>query len=52
MVFVSALSGAHGTPPSSDAADPHLQRMVELIRTGTLASLLPFDRQGQAVQLA
>ena len=51
MVFVAALSGAHGTAPNSQAADPHLQRMVAMIRAGTLASLLPFDRQGVAVQL-
>jgi len=51
MVFVAALSGAKGTPPTSQAADPHLQRMVEMIRAGMLASLLPFDRQGLAVQL-
>ncbi|MES2947492.1 MAG: ribonucleotide reductase subunit alpha [Pseudomonadota bacterium] len=51
MVFVAAMSGAHGAPPSSEAADPQLQRMVEMIRAGALASLLSFDRQGLAVQL-
>ncbi len=51
MVFVAAMSGAHGQAPSGEAADPQLQRMVEMIRTGSLASLLPFDRQGLAVQL-
>ena len=51
MVFVAALSGNNGQAPTSDAADPHLQRMVEMIREGRLASLLAFDRQGQAVQL-
>jgi len=51
MVFVAALSGSQGQAPTSQAADPHLQRMVEMIRAGMLASLLPFDRQGLAVQL-
>ena len=51
MVFVAAMSGSRGMAPTSEAAGPHLQRMVEMIRAGTLASLLPFNRQGMAVQL-
>jgi hypothetical protein len=51
MVFVAALAGSNGVAPTSNAADPHLQRMVEMIRAGMLASLLAFDRQGLAVQL-
>jgi len=47
LVFAAALSGR------ADAArvDAALQRMVETVRSGQLGGFIPFDRQGQAVQL-
>jgi hypothetical protein len=52
MVFVSAMSDVIGLPPGSDAAEKPLQRMVESIQAGALANMIPFDRQGQAVNLS
>lgn len=51
LVFAGALSGAAGQPPGSGQVDAALQRLVEAVKTGALAGLIPFDRQGQAVQL-
>ncbi|MDZ7938323.1 MAG: ribonucleotide reductase subunit alpha [Rhodoferax sp.] len=51
MVFVAALSGDGGTAPSSDDARAPLQRMEENIRRGDIGTYIPFDREGQAVQL-
>lgn len=52
IVFAAALSGSATQAPSSEAAQPHLQRMVEAIKSGQIASLIPFDRDGRAVHLA
>ncbi len=51
IVFAAAMSGSGGRPPSPDAVEKALQRLVESIKAGSLGSLIPFDRQGQAVQL-
>jgi hypothetical protein len=51
IVFVAAMSGQGGTPPTSVDAQAPLQRMVESIKQGSLGALIPFDRQGQAVSL-
>lgn len=51
VVFVAALSGHGPQAPSSADAQDHLQRMVEAIKFGQIASFIPFDRQGDAVQL-
>jgi len=52
IVFATALSGRAGqTPTSADAAAP-LQRMVDLIKAGQLAGMLPFNRDGIPVNLA
>lgn len=51
IVFAAALSGSGGRPPSSDAAEKALQRMVESIKAGSLGNFIPFDRQGHAVTL-
>lgn len=51
MVFAAALSGKRqGAPTSADAEEP-LQRMVEAIKRGEFGAYIPFDPQGQAVQL-
>jgi hypothetical protein len=51
MVFVAAMSGAPGKPPTSADADQPLQSMVEAIRQGRIQNFIPFDPQGWAVQL-
>lgn len=51
LVFAGALGGRTGRPPDAAAVDAALQRMVESVKTGQLAGLIPFDRQGNAVQL-
>jgi hypothetical protein len=52
FVFVGALAGKAGAEPTSADAEKPLQRMVEGIKAGDLANLIPFDRQGCAVQLS
>ena len=52
LVFAGALSGTAGQPPSSSLVDAALQRLVESVKAGDLAGLIPFDRRGEAVQLA
>lgn len=51
MVFAAALSGQGAHPPSSEEAAPLLQRMVEAIQRGDIAAYIPFNPQGEAVQL-
>lgn len=51
LVFAGAMSGQGGQPPTPSLVDAALQRMVEDLRNGKLAGLIPFDRQGQAVQV-
>lgn len=51
MVFVAAMAGTAGKPPSSVDAEMPLQRMVEAIKRGDIGAFIPFDPQGQAVQL-
>jgi hypothetical protein len=51
LVFAAALSGSGGRPPSGSQIDVALQRMVEAVKAGNLSGLIPFDRQGEAVQL-
>jgi hypothetical protein len=52
LVFAAALAGSAGQPPSDRQVEAALQRMVEAVKAGQLAGLIPFDRQGEAVQLA
>lgn len=51
LVFAAAMSGTAQIPPSSADADKPLQTMVESIKRGEVAAYIPFDVQGQAVQL-
>lgn len=51
MVFAAALAGTPGRTPASAEAEQPLQDMVEAIRQGQLHSFIPFDPQGQALQL-
>ena len=51
MVFVAALSGnGHKVPTTEDAQAP-LLKMEENVRRGEIGTYIPFDREGQAVQL-
>ena len=51
LVFAAALSGTRNQVPSSEDAEAPLQRMVQAIKDGTLGALIPFNRQGEPVQL-
>ena len=51
MVFAAALSGTPGYPPTDPAIDTALQRMVEDLKQGRLAAYIPFDAEGQPVQM-
>lgn len=51
LVFAAALSGAGQHPLASSQIDSALQRMVESVKVGSLGGMIPFDRQGRAVQL-
>ena len=51
VVFAGALSGAGGQPPGDRQIDAALQRLEASVKAGDLAGLIPFDRQGEAVQL-
>jgi hypothetical protein len=49
IVFAAAMSGSGGKPPSSESAEKPMQQMVEQIKMGSLASFIPFNRQGETV---
>ena len=51
LVFAAALSGQDRQPPAAAHVDAALTRMVEAVKSGSLAGLIPFDRQGEAVRL-
>lgn len=51
VVFVAAMSGRGGTPPSSDEAQQPMTMMVESIRLGHVSNYLPLDKSGYAVSL-
>ena len=51
LVFAAALPGQGGQAPTESLVDAALQRVVEDVRNGKLAGLIPFDAQGHAVQL-
>ena len=52
IVFVAAMSGRNGVAPSSADATEPLQRMTASIKSGQLATFIPFDRQGQPVDFS
>ena len=51
VVFVAAMSGRGGVPPSSDEAQQPMTMMVESIRLGHVGNYLPLDVSGEAVSL-
>lgn len=52
MVFVAGLAGRDGRKPTAEEADRSLQRMIELVKSGSFGSFIPFDRQGRPVQIS
>jgi hypothetical protein len=50
LVFVGALAGQRGRPPTRRDVEAPLQRMVDAIKAGSHGSFIPFDRNGQPVQ--
>jgi hypothetical protein len=51
LVFAAALSGQAGQAPATTQVEAALNRMVEAVKSGRLNGMIPFDRQGEAVQL-
>jgi hypothetical protein len=52
LVFAAALSGNGERAPDERQVDAALQRLVDNVKAGKLSGLIPFDRQGEAVQLS
>jgi hypothetical protein len=51
IVFVAAMSGQGGVPPTSTQAEAPLQKMVDAIKVGQIGAYLPFTREGLPVDL-
>ena len=51
LVFAAAMSGQGRQAPASTQVEAALTRMVEAVKSGNLSGMIPFDRQGEAVQL-
>jgi len=51
IVFAAAMSGRAGAVPTSADADQPLERMTAAIQGGRFDGYIPFDPQGQAVQI-
>jgi hypothetical protein len=51
LVFAAAMSGQGSQAPASTQVEAALTRMVEAVKSGNLSGMIPFDRQGEAVQL-
>src|SRR5690554_5940321 len=51
VVFVAAMSGRGGVPPTTDEIQQPMTMMVESIRLGNVTNYLPLDTSGNAVSL-
>jgi hypothetical protein len=51
LVFAAAMSGQGRQSPASTQVEAALTRMVEAVKSGKLSGMIPFDREGEAVQL-
>lgn len=51
LVFAAALPGQCRQAPTATQVEAALTRMVEAVKSGMLSGMVPFDRQGHAVQL-
>lgn len=52
VVFVGALAGSNGQPPAAEDAEKPLQRMIQLIHSGTVGGFVAFNRRGEPLQFA
>lgn len=50
LVFIAALDGRAGIPPSSDEAAQPLRLMVNAVNDGQISRFAAFDRDGTPVQ--
>lgn len=50
VMFVAALAGANGQPPSQARIDSALEAMVENVRRGSFSGYMALDPQGLPVQ--
>lgn len=51
MVFVAALSGSVGQPPDAEAVKKALDKMIEAVKQGDIESFIPFNIQGEPLQM-
>jgi len=52
FVFISSLSGVKGLPPTTEDADPYLNKMTNDITSGQNTSrYVVFDRQDNPIEL-
>ena len=51
LVFAAAMSGTLNRAPTGGDAELPLESMVDAIKRGVHAGLIPFDRTGHAVQI-
>ena len=51
LVFAAALAGSGGRTPTADDAQAPLDAIIDSIKRGMHAGLIPFDRSGHAVQI-
>ncbi|MCH8498207.1 MAG: ribonucleotide reductase subunit alpha [Marinobacter sp.] len=51
MVFVAAMSGRAGFPPTADEARQPMSMMVEAVRMGSVGNFLAMNRAGEFVAL-
>ena len=49
VLFASSMSGASDAPPTSKAAEPVLDGMVDAIKQGAFANMIAFDTTGKAI---
>jgi len=52
FVFIASLSGQNGTPPTTDEAEPYLNKMTHDIESGhEIGRYVIFDRQENAIEI-
>ncbi len=51
LVFAAALAGKPNQVPTTEDAQEPLDRMVDAIKRGMHAGMVPFDRSGHAVRI-
>jgi hypothetical protein len=52
VVFVAALAGTSGQPPSEARVEAALQTMVESVRVGSIRGLAAYDKNGRELVFA